>query len=94
MKNNYLIIQVLLLLCSSVSYSQVGINTTTPKATLEIVGKNSGGAVDPKDGIVIPRVNKVSNASGTTNSQLVYLTANDGSLVRDLYSGTAQPGNS
>ncbi|WP_394665699.1 hypothetical protein [uncultured Chryseobacterium sp.] len=81
MKNNYLIIQVLLLLCSSVSYSQVGINTTTPKATLEIVGKNLGGAVDSKDGIIIPRVNQVSNASGTTQSQLVYLTANDGSLV-------------
>lgn len=81
MKKNYLIIQALLLLCTHLCYSQVGINTTSPKATLEIVGKNLGGAVDSKDGIIIPRVNQVSNASGTTQSQLVYLTANDGTLV-------------
>ncbi|WP_294303509.1 hypothetical protein [uncultured Chryseobacterium sp.] len=81
MKNNYSILQTLFLFSVQIYYCQVGINTTTPKATLEIVGKNSGGVVDPKDGIIIPRVNQVSNVSGTANSQLVYLTANDGSLV-------------
>ncbi|SEM19713.1 hypothetical protein SAMN05421856_101676 [Chryseobacterium taichungense] len=61
--------------------AQVGINTTSPTATLDIVGKNQGGVADAKDGIVIPRVSKITNVSGNAKGQMVYLTANDVSLV-------------
>lgn len=71
-----------MVLCSiGLLKAQVGINTTTPKATLDIVGKNQGGIADAKDGLIIPRVSQITNVSGNAKGQMVYLTANDASLV-------------
>lgn len=61
-------------LLSSIAYSQVGIKTSTPEATLDIRAKNHNGAVTATDGILVPRVNSLAN-SGSVNGQLVYLIA-------------------
>lgn len=70
--------KILSLLCcfsAAVSaYSQVGINTTTPQAVLDISSKNIS---DPAniDGLLIPRINNFPaiNPTSSQNSMLVYL---------------------
>lgn len=71
-------ITAMLLLVCSISYAQVGINTETPTASLDIVGKKLS---DSKDGILIPRITKSElNAkspntySATQNSVLIFVT--------------------
>lgn len=70
--------------------AQVGINTNSPSTTLEIKGKNDGGAVTSSDGILIPKVNSLS-VNGTTVGQMVFLTQNIGtSFIKGFHywSGT------
>ncbi|MDN4013426.1 hypothetical protein QX233_13195, partial [Chryseobacterium gambrini] len=57
----------------TMSFSQVGINTPTPEATLDVRAKNHNGSVTATDGILVPRVNSLAT-SGSVNGQLVYLT--------------------
>jgi hypothetical protein len=49
---------------TSVLHGQVGINTTSPDASLDIRAKNhsgsSPGAVTSGDGVLVPRVNALS----------------------------------
>jgi hypothetical protein len=55
MKKIILILNTLLMLCAITHvYSQVGINTTTPKATLDVEGKPS--IISETDGILPPRL--------------------------------------
>ena len=61
--------------------AQVGINTTTPKATLDITAKNLTGT--SPDGLLIPRMDrlKAQNMSGTAISTLIYVNnISNGSL--------------
>ncbi|PVV61258.1 hypothetical protein [Chryseobacterium sp. HMWF035] len=74
----------LFLSCSTVYFSQVGINTNTPEATLDIRAKNHNGTVTANDGILVPRVNNLASA-GSINGQLVYLTANNGSFTKGFH---------
>ncbi|WPC11919.1 hypothetical protein LEQ03_08910 [Riemerella anatipestifer] len=63
------------ILLSSVSlsaYSQVGINTDKPQATLDIVAKNPN-APDSSAGILIPRVSK-NPEKGNEKGQLIFNT--------------------
>lgn len=60
------------------SYAQVGINTTNPSTSLEIVGANNGGQVTATDGLLVPRVNDTDMSTataGTSDGQMVYNTA-------------------
>ncbi len=81
------ILSILLLFILEFSFSQVGIATVTPEATLDVRAKNhttTPGTVDPGDGILVPRVNSLS-VNGTVNGQLVYLIANSGSFNRGFH---------
>ncbi|REC52840.1 MULTISPECIES: hypothetical protein [Chryseobacterium] len=70
----------------------VGINTSSPQATLDIRGKNDTGslgnsipgAVSANDGILVPRVNSLAT-SGSTNGQLVYLIADAGTFTKGFH---------
>lgn len=65
-KNSYYILMIirnffmkkspLLLLCfySALGFSQVGVNTTTPKATLEIIGRPEEATIP--DGVIVPKL--------------------------------------
>ncbi|WP_294243672.1 hypothetical protein [uncultured Chryseobacterium sp.] len=68
---------VLAFICmGAMAHSQVGIDTTTPQASLDVVGKPADTSA--KDGIIAPRVTKqqlASKASGT------YGASQDGTLV-------------
>ncbi|PWN59883.1 hypothetical protein [Chryseobacterium viscerum] len=72
------------------SSAQVGLNTTAPEATLDMRGKNHLGDVDPKDGILVPRVNALT-VNGSVNGQLVYLIADSGVFRKGFHywNGTA-----
>lgn len=81
------ILSILLLFILEFSFSQVGIATVTPEATLDVRAKNhttTPGTVDPGDGILVPRVNSLS-VNGTVNGQLVYLIADSGSFNRGFH---------
>lgn len=56
--------------------AQVGINTSNPKSTLEIVGKSSD--INSKDGIIVPKLTgaelKAKTYGTDQNSALVYVT--------------------
>lgn len=67
-------------------FSQVGINTTTPAATLDVISKNATGTTTNVDGLLIPRVDRQRAQSMTTisPSTLIY--------VNNIATGT-QTGN-
>lgn len=56
-------------------YAQVGINTETPKSTLEIKAKNETGTSTNVEGILIPKVDREKAQSMTTipNSTLIFV---------------------
>ncbi len=68
------------------SYSQVGINTTTPSAQLDIRSSNQ---VTPSntDGILIPKVDAfpVANPTAAQNGMMVFLTTASGSNQPGFY---------
>lgn len=82
MKTNFSML--LLALCSSGLYAQVGINTVSPESTLDVRAKNHLGTVTSDDGVLVPRVNALS-ASGSVNGQLVYLIANAGTFTKGFH---------
>lgn len=61
--------------------SQVGVNTTTPSATLDIVAKNTSAT--SVDGIIAPRIDRLKalNMSGVPNGTFIY--------INDISTGTA-----
>jgi len=66
----------LLFLLSSYSIiAQVGIGTTTPATTLDIVAANPSGTGTSVDGILIPRVTRqrAQSMTGTTTSTIIYV---------------------
>lgn len=83
MKKHYF----LLMLMSFFGYSQVGIGTTTPNSTLEIVASNPTGSSTSVDGILIPRVDRqrAQSMSGTQTSTMIYVN----SIATGTASGTA-----
>lgn len=60
---------------ASLSYAQVGINTVTPSAQLQINSSNQASPAN-NDGIIIPKIDAfpVVNPTAAQNSMLVYLT--------------------
>ncbi|PXW16267.1 hypothetical protein C8D70_104205 [Chryseobacterium sp. CBTAP 102] len=76
MKKNLTVLNILF--CSML-FSQVGINTNTPKSTLDVVGKPSDPSIF--DGIIAPRITGADLKTKTYTAQqtgaLVYVTAAD-----------------
>lgn len=60
--------------CASV-FAQVGVGTETPKATLDIVAKNTTGTTTEVDGVLIPRVDRARAQSmiKVAPSTLIYI---------------------
>lgn len=73
MKTIYTIL--VLLLVSKFGFSQVGINTTTPDAVLDIKSSNQATPAN-NDGVLIPKIDAfpVTNPTAAQNSMMVYLT--------------------
>ena len=65
-----------LFICS-VSYGQIGIGTTTPSSTLDVVATNPTGATTNVDGILIPRVDRqrAQSMTGITTSTMVFVNS-------------------
>ena len=73
-----------LLFIYSMASGQVGINTQTPEATLDISAANSLGSVTSGDGLLVPRINSLAT-NGSINGQLVYLVENAGAFNKGFY---------
>ncbi|SIQ76441.1 hypothetical protein SAMN05880574_12416 [Chryseobacterium sp. RU37D] len=72
MKKNLIITAMMI---SSLAFSQVGINTASPAATLDVTAKNTTGNSTSVDGLLVPRVNR-QRAQSMTNvptSTLIYV---------------------
>lgn len=74
--------QVLLLgalFCSTIAFSQTGINTVTPKTTLDVAGKPAD--ITSLDGIIAPRITgdqlRAKTYTSDQEGALVYVTAAD-----------------
>ena len=76
MKKNFLILS--LSLASLQTFSQVGINTTEPKATLDVVGKPLETNV--LDGLIVPRITasqlKSKSYTSAQKGAVIYVTEN------------------
>ncbi|RLJ32949.1 hypothetical protein CLU97_2419 [Chryseobacterium sp. 7] len=76
MKKLFLLIPAMI---STIAYSQVGINTTTPQATLDVIGKPATPAV--LDGIIPPRLTgvqlKAKTYTAAQTGAFVYVTTPD-----------------
>ncbi len=77
---------IVLIFSASLAFSQVGINTTTPAAQLDVRSGNQA-APSNTDGMLIPKVDVFPAANPTTAQQgmLVYLTTAAGSKVPGFY---------
>jgi Chaperone of endosialidase len=78
------LLQIILLFFSATMLAQVGINTTTPAAQLEITSSNQVAPANT-DGIIIPRIDAfpATNPTALQQGMMVYLTT---------ISGVNQPG--
>ena len=71
------------ILLGSIMFGQVGINTTAPKSTLDIIAKTPTGSTTNADGVLIPRVDRQRALSmiSVEPSTLIY--------VNDVSTGSA-----
>lgn len=70
-------IYFLLMLISAFGYSQVGVGTTNPQASLDVVATNPTGATTSVDGILIPRVDRqrAQSMTGTITSTMIFVNS-------------------
>ncbi|SHG70371.1 hypothetical protein SAMN05421866_1271 [Chryseobacterium oranimense] len=68
-------------------YAQVGINTTTPAATLDVTAKNTTGTATNVDGLLIPRVDRqrAQSMASIPTSTIIYVN----SIATGTQTGTA-----
>ena len=73
MKKNIILLSFMMI--SSYAFSQVGVNTTAPAATLDIKAKNATASA--VDGLLIPRVDRLraQSMTGVPVSTLIYVTS-------------------
>lgn len=89
MKKNIFVIAALIL--SSAAYSQVGINTETPKTTMDVSAKRTaGGAIDGNNQLVGLQAPRMTRTELTANTA-IYATDQKGALIyiTDISGGTA-----
>ncbi|NIF06807.1 hypothetical protein F3J23_15270 [Chryseobacterium sp. Tr-659] len=67
--------------------AQVGVNTTTPAATMDITAKNASGTTTTAEGLLIPRVDRqrAQSMTGVALSTLIYVN----SIATGAQTGTA-----
>lgn len=77
------LLPMVVIFLNTLVYAQVGINTTTPQSTMDIVAKNSNGTSTLADGLLIPRVDRerAVNMASVQPSTLIY--------VNNITSGSA-----
>lgn len=77
---------IAVVLISTGMYAQVGINTTTPNASLEIKSSNQVTPAN-NDGIIIPKVDTfpVTNPSALQQGMMVYLTTTSSGKLPGFY---------
>lgn len=80
----FFLLSLITIFSTSATKAQVGINTDTPLATLDIRGTNHLGSVTARDGILIPTVTDLV-AIGLTSGQLVFLTQKWGNSDQGFY---------
>jgi trimeric autotransporter adhesin len=75
-----------LLFCFIQSYAQVGINTTTPNAQLDIRSSNQATPSNT-DGLLIPKMDAfpATNPTAAQQGMMVYLTTTSGSNLPGFY---------
>lgn len=83
MKTNFVI---LISLFVTITKAQVGINTTTPNASLEIRSENQANPSNT-EGILIPKIDAFPATNPTADQQgmMVYLTTTNGSNIPGFY---------
>ncbi len=71
---------------STLLHSQVGINNTNPKASLDITASNQANPSNT-DGLLIPRIDDfpATNPAAAQNGMMVYLTTTSGSNAPGFY---------
>ncbi|CAA7197408.1 hypothetical protein [Chryseobacterium potabilaquae] len=64
-----------LVLFGALTYGQVGVNTTMPNATLDVVAKNATGTTTLVDGLLVPRVDRERAQSmlSVPSSTMIYV---------------------
>ncbi|WP_054509476.1 hypothetical protein [Chryseobacterium sp. ERMR1:04] len=74
-------------LSSVVVFSQLGVNTTSPNATLDVQAKNATGTTSTPEGLLVPRVDrqKAQSMTGVGISTLIYVN----SVATGTQTGTA-----
>lgn len=72
MKKRFILIAMLV---SGLSFAQLGVNTVTPEATLDIVAKDPTGNTTDPEGLLIPRIDRQSaqNMTSITISTIIYI---------------------
>lgn len=72
MKRKY---TIAVLLVSGITFAQVGINNTSPKATLDITAQSPTGTVSTVDGLIVPRVDRQRAQSmvSVPTSTIIYI---------------------
>ncbi|WP_051289337.1 hypothetical protein [Chryseobacterium daeguense] len=77
----------IILAATTLGYSQVGINTTTPGSTLDITAKNSTGTTKNVDGLLVPRVDRerAQSMASIPVSTLIYVN----SIAKGTQTGNA-----
>ncbi|WP_123905655.1 hypothetical protein [Chryseobacterium sp. ERMR1:04] len=72
---------------AGIAQAQVGFNTSTPKATLDIVAKTATGTSTSPEGLLVPRVDrqKAQSMTGVTASTMIYVN----SIATGAAAGTA-----
>lgn len=83
MKTNFVI---LISLFVTITKAQVGINTTTPNASLEIRSENQANPSNT-EGILIPKIDAfpATNPTAAQQGMMVYLTTTNGSNIPGFY---------
>ena len=69
----------IMLAAATFGYAQVGINTSNPTSTLDIIAKNSTGTSKNVDGLLVPRVDRerAQSMSSIPTSTLIYINSID-----------------
>lgn len=71
----------------AIAFSQVGISTNSPQATLDVTAKNPTGTSTKADGIILPRVDRqrAQSMTGVATSTLIYVN----NIATGTLTGTA-----
>ncbi len=96
MKKTFIYITHILLLTGGIAYSQVGVNTDTPGATMDVVAAKTDGST--AEGLIAPRltlaelITKEGKYGISQNGAIVYITGLSGATPAGKTANVTQPG--